>query len=358
MKMNMYKWLEEIKSSSERHAIPVMTYPGVDMVGSNVFDMVNDGRIQYECIHSLAERFPSAAAVTLMDLSVEAEAFGSTIRFSQDEAPTVVGSIVNDMESVNALEIPEVGVKRTGEYLKAAKLASGNITDRPLFGGVIGPFSLAGRLFDITQVIIEARRNKEVVHALLEKCNEFIKRYIEAFKEAGCNGVIIAEPTAGLLSPVMCQEFSSDYIRRIVVELQDENFIIILHNCGHTVKLVESMLSTGCKAYHFGNAVDMLDILHQIPSDIIAMGNLDPASVFRIGTRDTVHEKTLELLHKTSQYKNFVISSGCDIPYGTPLENVEEFYSTIANYNKNPDKITEIKYARQFIPAASESGNR
>ncbi len=333
MKKNMYKWLQQIIESEERKALPVLTYPGVDMVGSNAFKMVNDGNIQFDCIMNLSGRFPSAAAVTLMDLSAEAEAFGSPVKFSENEAPTVTGSIVSDMESINALRIPEVGEKRTGEYLKAAKLAAAAIKDRPVLGGVIGPFSLAGRLFDVSKVIIATRRNKEMVHALLSKSTEFITPYIKAFKDAGCNGVIIAEPTAGLLSPVLCTEFSSTYIKSIVDALQDENFIIVLHNCGHTVQQVDSMLSTGCKAYHFGNAVDMMEILPQIPADVVAMGNIDPSNVFRIGTIESVREKTMGLLEKTSDYRNFVLSSGCDVPYGTPIENVDEFYSTLKDYN-------------------------
>jgi uroporphyrinogen decarboxylase len=115
-----------------------------------------------------------------------------------------------------------------------------------VFGGVISPFSLAGRLFDISKIIVTVRRNPDMVHKLLEKCMAFITDYVKAFKEAGTNGVIIAEPAAGLLSPAFCQEFSSDYIKKLVDEVQDEHFIIILHNCGHVEKLVPSMLSTGC----------------------------------------------------------------------------------------------------------------
>ncbi len=133
----------------------------------------------------------------------------------------------------------------------------------------------------------------------------------------------------------MCDEFSSAYVKKIVDALQDENFIIVLHNCGHTEQLVGSMLSTGCRAFHFGNAVDMLDILPQLPSNVLAMGNIDPANVFRIGTADTVREKTLRLLEKMEAYPNFVLSAGCDIPYGTPLENVEAFYSALTDYNES-----------------------
>ena len=65
----------------------------------------------------------------------------------------------------------------------------------------------------------------EVIHILLEKITGFLIDYALAFKEAGANGIIIAEPAAGLLSPVLCEEFSSKYVQRIVEEVQDDYFM-------------------------------------------------------------------------------------------------------------------------------------
>jgi len=51
------------------------------------------------------------------------------------------------------LPVPEVGTARTGQNLKAARLAVQNINDRPVMGGIIGPYSFAGRLFDMTEMM-------------------------------------------------------------------------------------------------------------------------------------------------------------------------------------------------------------
>lgn len=333
MKRNMSNWQDDIISSSERKALPVMTYPGLGLVGKNVRDMITDGNSQYLCIEAVSKRYPSLAAVTVMDLSVEAEAFGSTVRYSENEVPTVVGRIIDGMCSAESLKIPNVGEGRTGVYLSAAKAASQGILDRPVLGGHIGPFSLAGRLMDMTEIMIAMTEEPEIVHTVLEKCTQFLIEYAKAFKDCGSDGVIIAEPAAGLMSPAMCDEFSSAYVRRIVDAVQDESFLVVLHNCGNTVRLVDSMVSTGAKALHFGNAVKMQDILPQVPSNILAMGNIDPAGVLKNGGVIDVANRVSSLLDATRQYRNFVISSGCDIPPGTPLENVDAFFRTLAAFN-------------------------
>jgi uroporphyrinogen decarboxylase len=210
-----------------------------------------------------------------------------------------------------------------------------NITDRPVLGGIIGPYSLAGRLYDITEMMAAILSEPEGSHELLQICTDFLKKYAQAFKDEGCNGVVIAEPAAGLLAEEECIAFSSHYIKQIVDHVQDENFIVILHNCGNTANLINSMVSTGSAGFHFGNAVDMLDILPQVPSDCLVFGNLDPIAVIKNGIPETVRIKTLELLNKTASYKNFLLSSGCDVPPNTKLENIDALFNALDEYNKN-----------------------
>lgn len=333
MQTNMRKWMFNMCTSIERKAMPIMTYPGLSLANTNILEVVRYGEAQFKCIEALANKYPSAAAVTTMDLSVEAEAFGSPIKFSETEVPTVTTRIVTDEESVRALKAPTVGDGRTGGYITAAQLSAKYVRDRPTFGGEIGPFSLAGRLFDMTEVMVSIMLEPEIIHILLDKITDFLIEYARAFKEAGANGIIIAEPAAGLLSPAQCDEFSSKYVQRIVEEVQDDYFMVILHNCGNTKNLVSSMIGTGAMAFHFGNAVDMTDIMPQIPWGRIAFGNIDPASVFKNGTVEDVTVKTWEVLEKTFSYKNFVLSSGCDIPPGTPIENIEAFFTKLEEFN-------------------------
>jgi uroporphyrinogen decarboxylase len=330
----MEQWRKNIIQSDQRFAFPIMTYVGLSLIGMNVLDVVKDGKKQSHCMQALAARYPSAGFVTIMDLSVEAEAFGAQVKYADNETPTVIGQLVPDQSAALALTIPEIGTGRTAVYLDAAKRAAVAIPDRPVFGCHIGPFSLAGRLCDMTRIFMNLISDPAMVHIVLEKCTQFLIGYAKAYKAAGTQGIFIAEPAAGLISPAQCEEFSSRYVSRIVAAVQDENFMVVLHNCGNTKKLVPTMLSTGAQGFHFGNAVNMMDILPQIPEHILAFGNIDPATVFKQGTPEEVKAKTKALLECMSDYRNFVLSSGCDIPPGTPTSSIEAFFDAVGEYNK------------------------
>lgn len=336
MKRNMKQWLEDIKSAPVKKAMPILSFPAVQLMGICVKDLISDSGAQAEGMKKIAERTDSAASVSLMDLSVEAECFGAKIKFSDDEVPTVIQCVVRDEQSAEELEVPKVGTGRSGICIEAIRKASEMITDRPVFAGVIGPFSLAGRLLDVTEIMIDCYDEPDMVHIVLQKATQFIKEYCKAFKLAGANGVVIAEPLTGLLSPALAEEFSEPYVKEIVDEVKDDSFIVIYHNCGNcTIQMIDSILNTGSSAYHFGNAIDMAEMMTHIPADTVAMGNIDPAAEFRNGTPESIEKATREVMEACCKYPNFVISSGCDIPPMAKWENIDAFFKTVKDFYKN-----------------------
>ena len=333
MKMNMYCWIDEMISAEQKKAFPVLSFPSVQKMNVTVSELLSNSSLQAKGMKLIADSFDTAASVSYMDLSVEAEAFGSEIRFSDDEVPTVVGAIVESEEDAEQLSVPEIGTGRTGVCVEAMRKAAELITDRPVFAGCIGPFSLAGRLMDVSEALINCYEEPDMVHMVLEKAAEFLIRYLSAFKETGINGAVVAEPLAGLLSPDLAQEFSGDYMEKIVSAVQTEDFIVIYHNCGNSVLATsDSIEGNGCRAFHFGNAVNIRDMLPRFPGDCLVMGNIDPAGEFRNGTPESIYAATTRLLEECSGYPNFVISSGCDIPPLTPWENIASFFKAVDDF--------------------------
>lgn len=331
--MNMKKWLGDLYEAPVKKTMPVLSFPSVSLMNITVKELIASPELQAKGMKMIADRVPSAASVSMMDLSVEAEAFGSAVSISDDEVPTVTDAIVTDEDEAKELRVPEVGEGRTGEYVKAIQKACELITDRPVFAGVIGPFSLAGRLMNVSEALVNCYTEPDMVHCTMEKTTEFIIKYINAYKAVGANGVVIAEPLTGLLSPELADEFSSPYVKRICDAVRSDDFLFIYHNCGNsTVDIIDSILSIGADAYHFGNAIDMRVMITKVPEDVIIMGNIDPASQFRNGTPESITAATKSLMGDLCCHKNFFISSGCDIPPASPWENIDAYFKAVDDF--------------------------
>ncbi len=329
------KFTDIILDNKKRLAIPVMTHPGIEAIGKTVKEAVTDGQVHCEALVYLSKKYDIAACTAIMDLTVEAEAFGAAVQLTDDEVPSVIGRLVSDEESVKALAVPDMSAGRIPEYLKANRLAVECIKDKPILSGCIGPYSLAGRLYDMSEIMVAIYIEPDTVNLLLEKCTQFLIEYCKNQKAIGMAGVVVAEPAAGLLSNEDCMEFSTKYVKQIVEAVQDDNFTVVLHNCGNTGQCTEAMIESGAKALHFGNKIDMVEVLKMCPQDIIVMGNLDPVGIFKQATPEDVAKATIDLLERTKDYKNFIISSGCDIPPHVPATNIDAFFAAVERYNGN-----------------------
>ena len=84
------------------------------------------------------------------------------------------------------------------------------------------------------------------------------------------------------------------------------------------IRMLDGILGTGCKMFHFGNAIDMRELMPKMPADLIAIGNIDHAGTFLNWSERSVYDETAALLKDCGKYPNFVLSSGCDIPPRTP----------------------------------------
>ena len=322
---------EIVKSilANKDKSIPILSFPSVQLMDISVNELVTSSDLQKEGMKCIAQRCNVGASLNMMDLSVEAEAFGAEIVFSENDIPTVTKGIIDDICDAEEIQVPKVGDGRTQIYIDAVKKAKEEIDALPVFCGVIGPYSLAGRLFDMTELMMECYDSPDEVKCLIDKAADFIIEYIKAFKAVGADGVMMAEPAAGLLSPALNEEFSVPFVKRIFDAVNDENFIVCYHNCGdNVVKMADSIAALNADIYHFGNAISMEDIIPLMPKDSIVMGNVDPV-LFKMGTKEDIEAAVEKLYATCAGFDNFMISSGCDIPHNAKWENIDAYFEKV-----------------------------
>ncbi len=334
MKINMQQWAQNIIDAKEVKNLPVLYFPCVESVGLTVTESVSSAENIAKTMRAVIDQYPDTiAAVTGMDLTVDTEAFGGKVEYSEQQVPSIIEHVVETVEDIEALQVPSIHSGRVDVFTDAVKKAQELITDRPIFGGMLGPYSLAANLMEVSNGLMMTMMEPEAMHKLLEKATQFLIARAKEYKAAGANGIFVAEPTAGLLAPEQLDEFSSVYVKKLVEAVQDDYFFLILHDCGQVKNSVKSMYSTGCKGHHYGNSVDMKDILPQIPADILVFGNIDPSTAFFTGTPESIKEQTTKLLNDMKPYPHFVLSSGCDLAPMVTKENLNAYYEACREFN-------------------------
>ena len=318
-----------------RLAMPLCVYSGLEITGESIEDMISVPGSQFKAIMALQDRYRTPVLLTAIDTTAEAEAYGCEVKFSAREAPSIVGRLVTTAADVAALADPVPGDARTRVPIETAWRLTAEVGESvPVLGTMLGPLALATRLFGLNETIAATTAEPETIETLLDNVTGFLCRYALEFRETGAWGIVVAEGAAGRLSPEGLARFSTHFVKRIIKAVETPDFSVVVHNCRAAIDHLDAIMASGASMYHFGAGMDIVAALAKAGPEIVLIGNLDAKKIFLKGTPQIAGDATRALLEATRPYKNFVISSGCDIPPGATLANLNAFFRAVSDFNK------------------------
>jgi uroporphyrinogen decarboxylase len=312
-----------------RLVAPLMGFPGVDRIGSNIKLAQQNYGVHYKAIHSLFEAFHPDLIFPLMDLAVEANALGRYTIFPKDDSATVPKDAfeLGDLERMEGIRI---GLdSRLMGYVETMKLMSVALPGDVLKGGyVVGPFTLAALMMGADDALMTAVLDPKVLHRVCRFTTERIQEYVQLLIAAGADLICILEPSAVMLGPEQFAEFSAVYIRHVTTSFKYSGVQFVYHTCGNTMHLVDKMTRAGVNGVSLDSrdvGVDLAAVARGVPEDVVVIGNINPATTMRFGTPQDVRREVEALLAEMESYPNFILSTGCDLPQETPEANIREF---------------------------------
>jgi uroporphyrinogen decarboxylase len=131
-----------------------------------------------------------------------------------------------------------------------------------------------------------------------------------------------------MMGPDQFAEFSAAYVRHIIQSCKYTGITTIYHTCGNTMHLVNKMVESGVNAISLDSpdaGVDLPAVAAKVPQEVIIMGNISPTGSLLRGTPQEVEDEVTVLLRQMAPFPNFVLSTGCDLPQETPVENIRAF---------------------------------
>jgi len=312
---------------------PIMGAYLAQMTGTTVKQNLTDGRTMFKTTEQYITALkPDFAMCTFPDLALEAEACGCKLKMPDNALPSVEVHIVQTKEDLNKLSIPDPYKDgRLGEFIKATELFSKRFTLNKTAASA-GPFTLAAELMGVDIIARKIIKEPDLVHEVMEYSLQVVQRYNEELIKAGADSIGIAEPTCSLLSAKAFEKMVLPYLQRYTDSL---SIPASLHICGRAGHLIELMCKTGAVGLSLDSPTDITKIKNKVPPDIMIMGNLAPVEVLMMKKPEEVREATLEILKEMEDIPNFALLSGCDLPVGTPIENLEAMMNAVKEYRAN-----------------------
>ena len=208
---------------------------------------------------------------------------------------------------------------------------------------VSGPMSVAIAIRKPELFLRDLLRNKENAHRLLDfavECNlKWIQYNLEKF---GKINVTISDPgsACNLISQRLFREFSKPHLRKMADGIRNLlGKLPGIHICGKTKAIWEDIAELGFPSFSVDNCEDLAELKAAVGNRMIIAGNVPPTAVLRNGTVNDVIESVKICLIKGSDNPcGFLLMPGCQIPPGTPKENLMAFAYAARRYGRHAQK--------------------
>lgn len=265
------------------------------------------------------------------------EILGSESIYPEGKIPYFKDALIKDysqlkkMESINVKKHPRL--KPFQESIEILCERAGSVV--PVESSIGGPFTIASNLRGVEALLRDCKKAPEEVHRLMRIITDAEKVCIDMAASYGI-GIAMADPVANpsLIGPKMYEEFVFPYTKELTdYSWEKTRKKALLHMCGKTYSIWKYLRQYNLGELSLDNIIDLNRAVNELGEYVPLAGNADPVGIMMKGTKPDIEAEVSRCITAGLQAKNgFVLATGCDIPCGTPPENIDTFMNAARAY--------------------------
>jgi [methyl-Co(III) methanol-specific corrinoid protein]:coenzyme M methyltransferase len=312
-----------------------VTTEGLKTLGIKFAASHLDAKMMAEAAASTSKLFGFECGVVPVDLCIEAEALGCEINVyghSEDLLyPTIKKKLIHNENEMDIALPADLHLKgRIPLLCKAISLLKKDIgAEVPVGTYVLGPFTLAGQIMELNDLLKLSFKKPDKVGKLLDLLADAIIIVAGEMQKAGADYITVREmgATSDVLSPRVFKSLILPYLQKIFAKLTIPS---VIHICGKTNDIVPFMAESGAKALSVDQKNDLAESRKKLGKAALIFGNYDPYNVLVSGTEDLVRQTVRKCIDDGAS----AVWPGCDIWPTVPGENIKAMMDEVKNYRR------------------------
>lgn len=290
--------------------------------------MFSDPTLLSRSLQNAQKLFGYDGIITIFDQTLEAEACGCQIKWSEEELPMVVSHPLGEGASIGDLDVSKIETQgRVPVALEAARRISilkGK--EVALLGVVTGPLTLARHLKGDT-FINEVESSSSEAMAIIELAQKVSLKLCRAYCERGVDGIVIVEDLLGQVPPNLFSTRVAPALQTIwnVIKYYNAYSILLARNCSQ--EHVEPIFGLRADGVVISGTIDYGYIRQVALKHNTCFGASIPGSIL-VGTQAQVRDLVKHYL-SLGERKGFFITTDWQVLYNTPIDNMHEVIRTV-----------------------------
>jgi MtaA/CmuA family methyltransferase len=310
---------------------PILMQFAAEYIVSNYGEFAGKWQVLTKANIRCAEDFGIDQLSCISDPYRETQGFGGKIDYVKDGVPRCSHPL-KESKDLSVLHKPDpLKSERMLDRIQAARFYNENFAgEYSILGWVEGPAAEAADIRDVMNFLMDVMDDEAYICELMDISLDAGIEFAKAQIEAGCDTIGIGDAIASQMSPDIYERLIQPREKKLVKAIQEAGGYAKLHICGDITHLLEGIVDLGVDILDVDHLVDIAKVRKALGSGIAIAGNIDPAGGVLNGTPESIRE---ELLRTYDMIGNpYIVNAGCEIPAGTPIENLKALCEPIA-YN-------------------------
>ncbi len=314
------------KQVDRRPFHPIIMRWAARYAGVKYRDFCLDYRAKAAAMIKCADDFGIDWVTVMSDPWAEAEAFGVTVDYPEDNLPIDTGGRLADLEAASALrpfKPLDHGrcVNRINEIKEFKRLVGDKYF---IVGWVEGPIAAYADIRGISEASMDLLDDPDACGKAMDAIVESAIAFATLQVEAGAHCIGIGDAFCSQIGPGPYRDLAFEREKHLVDHIHSFGAKAKLHICGNTAPIMKDMIATGA---------DIIDVDHLVPDmgafvEFLAptqafSGKSDPVSVIQNGTPEQIAASVAKC--RTEGGGRVIVSAGCEVPPDTSLENMRAF---------------------------------
>lgn len=311
------------------------------LVGASYEEWATNADVCADAFYKSVKEFDLDCVVTLIDLSVECDAWGQKLIFHENDAPhpDYKNLVIKDIEDYGKIRKVDYRTsKRMMMHLEVCK----KLVDRakgqfPVIGFIFGPLGVLSMLRNQQDLYLDLYDDPDAVKAATREINETLKDYVNAMIDTGVDAIMFDTlfASGSIMSKAMWKEMEGVFVKELADICHERGCLVMVHNCGEKVYFdaqIESMNPCAISFLHVpDDCKDFHECKEKYGDKITLIGCVPPPMVVLNSDEEWV-AKCKEQIDIFGKGDGFVLATGCEYPSNADFTKAKLMVDIAKNY--------------------------
>ncbi|MHC1694191.1 MAG: uroporphyrinogen decarboxylase family protein [Eubacteriales bacterium] len=321
---------------------PILSGVTRKLVGATYEEWSTNADICSEALYRSVVEYDLDTVVTLIDLSVECDAWGQKLIFHEKDAahPDYTDLIIKDIEDY--AKIKKVDYRQSKRMMMhidvCRQLVERAKGEFPVVAFVFGPLGTLSMLRNQQDMYMDLYDDPDAVYNAASEVNETLKDYVNAIIDTGVNAVMFDTlfSSGSIMSKDMWKRMEGGLVSQLADICHERGVLVMIHNCGQNIYFdaqIESMRPCAISfLHHPDDCRDMAECKEKYGDKVTLIGCVPPPMVVTSTDEEWIQEckAQIDLFGKGDGY---MLATGCEYPSGADFDKAKLMVEVAKSYS-------------------------